>query len=90
MISRIRQGKYKYIIDKWYCCNKYGLWKQNKIDLYLDILDITAHYNVYMFLIEYVSAFKRLGGYGFCIEIINIMTNLLYDGKIDFDTNPFL
>ena len=25
MICRIRQGKYKYSFDKWYCCNKYGL-----------------------------------------------------------------
>ena len=43
-----------------------------------------------MFLIEYVSDFKILNGYGFSIEIINVMTNLLYDDKIEFDTNPFL
>ena len=28
---------------KQYCCNKYGLWKQNKINLYLDILNVTGH-----------------------------------------------
>ena len=43
-----------------------------------------------MFLIEYVSDFKQLGGYGFSIKIINVMTNLLYDDKIEFDTNPFI
>ena len=43
-----------------------------------------------MFLIDNVLDFKRLGGNGFSIEIINIMTNLLYDDKIEFDTNPFL
>ena len=64
MVNRIRQGKYKYIFDKWYCCNKYGLWKQNKRDLYLDILDVTENYNIYMFLIGYVSDFKKLGGNG--------------------------
>ena len=47
-------------------------------------------YNVYMFLIEYVSDFKRLGGYGFSLEIINVMTHLLYDDTIEFDTNLFL
>ena len=60
------------------------------MNLYLDILDATEHCNVYLFCIEFFSDFKRLGGYGFSIEIINVMTNLLYDDKIEFYTNPFL
>ena len=43
-----------------------------------------------MFLIEYILDFKRLGGYGFSIEIINVMKNLLYSDKNEFDTNTFL
>ena len=66
------------------------MWIQNKIDLYLDILDVLEHYNVYIFLIEYVLDFKRLAGYCFSIEIINVMTNLLYFDKIGFYTNLFL
>ena len=43
-----------------------------------------------MLCIEYVSDFKRLGGYVYSIEIKNVITNLLYFDNIEFDTNPFL
>ena len=43
-----------------------------------------------MFLIECVSDLKWLKGYGFSIEIINVMTNFINETKIQFNTNLFL